>query len=242
MRFAAFAFAALLLGGLLLTECQAPSGKSGQVVNGHARMIEILDSIYATASPADCYNLNSRKADQIKQQMDRMRPGSSEHLTLQAKYAEQLLNAGKNEAATLELLNIIKVLGDKLDDQSKIVYELLALSYMRLGEQQNCINTHTAESCILPIQGEGVYKMPSGPANALKVYERILAAYPDDVQSRWLINIAAMTLGKWPEAVPSAHRLSSAVFQGRGNIRFADVAIPLGLDVRGISGGVCVED
>ncbi len=209
-------------------------------LNGHARMIEILDSIYATANPMECYNLNGRKAALIKQQMDRLT--GYERLTMQVRYAEQLLNAGKNEAATLELLTVTKALGDKLEDQSKVVYELLALSYMRLGEQQNCINSHTAESCILPIQDGGIYKMPSGPVNAMKIYERILAAYPDDVQSRWLLNLAAMTLGKWPAAVPAAYRLPASIFQTRSNIRFRDMAIPLGLDARGISGGVSIED
>ncbi len=217
-----------------------PGKKMGKAKDGHSQMIAILDSIADYADPNECYNLNGKKAVLIKQQMERANP--AEKLTLQLRYADQLLKAGKNEAAIMEFQDIITQLGDQLNAQSKPVYELLALAYLRLGEQQNCINTHTSESCILPIQGAGVYKMTSGSESAIKVFERILKDFPEDVQSRWLLNLAYMTLGKWPQAVPKQHLIPESVFKSKGNIRFQDIAIPLGLDMRGISGGVCLDD
>ena len=209
-------------------------------LNTHERMVFILDSIADYADPNECYNLNSKKAVLIKQQWDNA--PVRDKLTMQLRYADQILRAGKNEAAIMEFQDIINQLGDQLTPQSKPVYELLALAYLRLGEQQNCINAHTSESCVLPIQGDGVHKMTSGSESAIKIYERVLKDFPEDEQVRWLLNIAYMTLGKWPKEVPQKFLISEKVFQAKGDIRFKDVAIPLGLDSRGLSGGVCMED
>ncbi|MDX1913422.1 MAG: CRTAC1 family protein [Saprospiraceae bacterium] len=240
MRYAFGLFCALFIFSFCKND--APSGKKNAAAprDGHARMVAILDSIADYANPDQCYNLNNQKAALLKQQMDNA--NAQNKLNWQVRYADQLLKAGKNEAAIMEFQDLITQLNDQLNEQTKPVYELLGLAYLRIGEQQNCINTHTPESCILPIQGEGVYKMTSGPESAIKVFERILKDYPDDLQVRWLLNLSYMTLGKWPGEVPKQYLIPESVFKSKGNIRFRDVAIPTGLDVRGISGGVCLED
>ena len=155
----------------------------------------------------------------------------SAKISLQFRYGDQLLNSGQNESATLEFLDIIQQVKDTLYDQTKLIYELLALSYLRLGEQQNCINSHNAESCILPLQGGGIYSMKSGPESAIKVYKRILAKYPDDVQSRWLLNLAYMALGTWPADVPKNQLISLDKLKNNSDIRFKNVAIGAGVDI-----------
>lgn len=244
MRYAIWAISVFFAFPLLCSFCKSdsPSGKKNTVVprDGHTRMAAILDSIADHANPNDCYNLNNKKASLLKQQWDQANP--QEKMIAQLRYADQILKSGKNEAAIMEFQDIINQLNDQLSPQTQQVYELLALAYLRIGEQQNCINTHTSESCVLPIQGEGVYKMTSGSESAIKVFERILKVSPDDVQSRWLLNLAYMTLGKWPQEVPKQYLIPESVFKSKGNIRFRDIAIPLGLDVRGISGGVCLDD
>lgn len=213
-----------------------------QIKDGHKHMVAILDSIWQNASPKDCFNLNHRKADMFKSMMLDLAGDQQKFMVGKFYYADQLLKAGENEAAAMHFLEIIQASNDRLDDNTKIVYEMLALTYMRMGEQANCINSHTAESCILPLQGGGIYKMTSGPENAIKIYERILKAYPDDVQSMWLLNLANMALGNWPDGVPQAFRFPASVFQNKGDIKFTDAAIPAGVDRRGISGGICTED
>lgn len=210
-------------------------------MTGHQRMIAILDSIFRNASPQDCYNLNGRKAAFFKEKLDQA-PPSLARVSLQFSYADQLLNMGQNESATMELLDIQQQIRDSLYDQTKLIYELLALSYMRLGEQQNCINSHNAESCIMPLQGGGLYNMKSGPESAIKIYKRILAKYPDDAQSRWLLNLAYMAIGEWPGNVPKNLLMPVEAFKKRGDIHFNNVAITAGVDARGISGSVAADD
>jgi hypothetical protein len=38
----------------------------------------------------------------------------------------------------------------------------MALTYMRLGEQENCQDRHTHESCIAPIKGTGIHLKREG--------------------------------------------------------------------------------
>lgn len=244
MRHSTSLLVALTVLACFLSFCKKDAAsnkkKTAAAKDGHSRMIAILDSIADYADPMECYNLNGKKAALLKQEWDQAAP--QDKLGSQLLYADQILQAGKNEAAIMEFQDIIAQIGDKLTPANKPAYELLALSYLRLGEQQNCINTHTSESCILPIQGAGVYKMTSGTLSAIKILERILQTFPDDVQSRWLLNLAYMTLGTWPQGVPKQYLIPESVFKSKGNIRFTDIAIPLGLDVRGISGGVCLDD
>ncbi len=222
---------------ILATQCTESEKKTK---SGHDRMIGMLDSIRQHADPLQYLHCNKGKAAIFKEKMQSA--GGQELLKYKFSYASELLKAGQNEAAILQFSEFISIVGDQMTEQNKILYELLALSYMRLGEQNNCIDTHNPESCILPISGKGVYTMTAGPENAIVIYKRILDAFPDDYQTRWLYNLAFMTLGKWPEAVPKQYLLPEHIFMKRGNIHFKDVAIPLGLDVKGISGGVCLED
>lgn len=228
----------LLILLLFLNACQ--SDGSGKMADGHNRMIAILDSIAVNASPENCYHLNTKKAELIEAQMQTLPP--EQMVFALFKHAEQLVYAGKPEQATMELLDVIRQINDQLTPETKVVYEFLALSYLRLGEVQNCIENNTSESCIVPIQPGGYYTFKSGPENAIKVYMRILQAFPDDMSTRWLLNIAYMNLGQWPQGVPAAYRIPESLFQQRGPIRFKNIAPQLGVDTRGISGGVCIED
>ncbi len=123
------------------------------------------------------------------------------------------------------------------------VREYLALAYLRLGEQDNCIAQHTTESCLLPIQGSGVHTNQRGSAAAIKEYAKLLEFYPSDLNYRWLVNIAYMTLGEYPDQVPEKLLIPPKVFESDYDIkRFYDVAPRLGLDAMGLSGGSIMED
>ncbi|MBK8564950.1 MAG: CRTAC1 family protein [Saprospiraceae bacterium] len=209
-------------------------------MTGHQRMIAILDSIAQAASPEHCYNLNAKKAELILQQIKGLPP--EQQPLAKFKYAEQLLYAGKTEAAIVLLEELVQLIGDVLDKDSKIVYDFLAVSYIRLGEVQNCVEQSASQSCIVPIQGNGVYSLKQGPETAVKIYERILKAFPDDLQTRWLMNIAYMNMGRYPTGVPKEYLIPENLFKSKGSLRFENIAPSIGMDIKGVSGGVCMED
>ena len=66
---------------------------------------------------------------------------------------------------------------------------------------------------------------------------------PLNLKSAWLLNIAYMTLGEYPQGVPESYRMPEAVFaSGEDFPRFENVAPKLGLDTFNLSGGAVFDD
>ncbi|HMI02891.1 MAG TPA: CRTAC1 family protein [Pedobacter sp.] len=118
----------------------------------------------------------------------------------------------------------------------------LAFAYLRMGEVNNCLTNHTAESCIYPIRGGGLHKDPTGSAKAIALYEKILDRDPEDIESRWLMNIAYMTLNKYPAGVPKKYLLESPYPETDKVVPFEDIAASLKINVNNQVGSVITED
>src|SRR5213594_308103 len=92
----------------------------------------------------------------------------------------------------------------KFSNQSRsVIRHNLAIGYLRLGEQENCLTNHTIDSCLMPIQAAGVHKIQRGSRRAAELLTEQLNEFPDDLKARWLLNLAYMTLGEYPARVPS---------------------------------------
>ena len=101
---------------------------------------------------------------------------------------------------------------------------------------------HTRQTCLLPIGGRGVHTIEEGSRAAAREYAALLEEDPDDLVCRWLLNIAHMTLGEYPDKVPRRWLIPPEVFRSEYDIgRFPDVAGLLGLDAEGHSGGSIME-
>ena len=83
---------------------------------------------------------------------------------------------------------------------------LLGIVALRRGEVDNCIACVGPSSCIFPIAPEAVHTS-SRPARARRsgTSRRTSSEWPGDLRVRWLLNLAYMTLGEYPEKVPRAY-------------------------------------
>ena len=122
---------------------------------------------------------------------------------------------------------------------------LLALAYLRLGERNNCLAHHNHSSCIFPIQGAGIYTDPYLTQKSIQLYQSILRGDPSDLESRWLLNLAYMTLGQYPAGVPG-NLLIPGLDKDSSSIKlsaFEDMAMRLHLaDRRSMAGGTIIDD
>lgn len=120
----------------------------------------------------------------------------------------------------------------------------LGIANLRLAERQNCVLNHTSESCILPIMNSGVHKIKTGSRRAIDVYATVLKRFPEDYESKWLLNMAYMTLGEYPTGVPSDLLIKNLDKDNSGvTIKaFQDIAPSLGLNIKNKAGGVIVDD
>lgn len=156
------------------------------------------------------------------------------------------LQSGNSELAVEILSEINDLKWNKTSKDANLkrkVNEWLAIAYMRYGEEQNCILNHDGNSCLLPIQGTGVYELTEPTVEAIGIYEHLLTQYPDDYRYRWLLNIAYQTLGKYPESVPEQWLINPEAFKdGNPADNFSNIAPHLGVDHLSLAGGACLDD
>jgi FG-GAP-like repeat/ASPIC and UnbV len=156
-----------------------------------------------------------------------------------------LLKLGREKEAAAMLIQILQTREDKTDNVSMSINKNLAITYLRLGERNNCINNHSDASCIMPIQGEGIYTDPSATQKGIEIYEQILQKDSTDLESRWLLNIAYMVIGEYPAKVPSQWLIPGLDTDTSSHQvkAFQDMAGELGIDgPRNLAGGVIVDD
>jgi hypothetical protein len=102
---------------------------------------------------------------------------------------------------------------------------------------------HVGESCLLPIRGGGVHTQQEGSRHAIPVFLELLDTAPHYAAARWLLNIAAMTVGDWPDKVPEKYRIPPEVFASEEPFpKFENIARRLGLDCIELSGGAIADD
>ncbi|MEP6792996.1 MAG: VCBS repeat-containing protein [Saprospiraceae bacterium] len=171
----------------------------------------------------------------------------SKQLQLSLAYANELLKSGDAVASTQLYQKILDyVVANKfpLDSANKRnLMSSVGIAYLRLGETQNCVQNHNHQSCYIPIKGEGVHQLPFGSREAIKIYEQMLKEFPKDLETKYLLNLAYMTLGEYPDKVPAAFRIDPSWYKSKVNIQpFKDIAPELGLNRNGHAGGVIMDD
>ena len=149
----------------------------------------------------------------------------------------------------------------------------LGVAYLRLAETQNCALHPNAEACILPLRGRGIHSLQTPARQAIAAFTEVLrsteTAAPEGLSgeasarnwslggpppvrndagqqylsARWLLNIAYMTVGGYPDEVPVPYRLPTETFRSAETMpRFANIAPALGLDTFDMSGGAVADD
>ena len=167
-------------------------------------------------------------------------PGNEQNkYALQAKASLLLKTGGEKES-----VQIYENLVNRMDFMSiASMMPDIAIAYMRLGERSNCMLNHNGSSCIFPIKDGGVHILKTGSQKAIETYEAILKEHPDDLESKWLLNVAFMTLGGYPQNVPKEFLLPGLDSDTEFKVKpFTDMAADLGLNINGRAGGVIVDD
>ena len=127
----------------------------------------------------------------------------------------------------------------------------LGVAWLRMGETQNCCSRYGPDSCILPIRGGGIHTNQEGSRQAIKYFQHVLENVESGkssnrelaVSARWLMNVAYMTLGEYPDQVPPQYLIPESYFQSEVEFpQFKNVAPKLHLNTYNHAGGVAVDD
>ena len=135
------------------------------------------------------------------------------------------------------------------DDQSaqaslaSVIY-FQGVNALRIGENENCILCRGETSCILPISPAAVHTNPRGSRLAIKHFMEYLQMFPDDLEVRWLLNVAHMTLGEYPDKVQPEFVLDLArFFHSEFEIgKFRDIGHLAGVNRFNQAGGAIMDD
>ena len=125
------------------------------------------------------------------------------------------------------------------------LHGLLGINALRRGEVENCLECVGPSSCIYPIDQAAAHRQQAGSREAVKQFTRYLRGAPGDLRIRWLLNIAYMTLGEYPDKVPAEYLIPLDAFLSKRDVgRFINVAPTVGLGQRGPNqaGGSIFDD
>ena len=131
-------------------------------------------------------------------------------------------------------------------DKQALLLELeekLGIAHLRLAEVENLVPSARAKTCMFPMPGRVQPKQIANWEAAIRYFLKFLEQKPEDLEVRWLLNLAAMALGSYPDAVPKQYLIPLEPFESKEDVgRFVDVAPLVGADTFSTSGGAIVDD
>jgi tetratricopeptide (TPR) repeat protein len=121
--------------------------------------------------------------------------------------------------------------------------ELLGIAYLHQSGIANDVYRDPGERCLFPIRPEFKYRKTADSEKAIRHFLAFLKQKPDDIEVKWLLNLAYMTLGTWPAGVPKEYLLPPSLFASAEDIgRFRDVAPQAGIKLFSMAAGIIVDD
>ena len=208
-------------------------------------MVDTLKTLYLEGNPINYYHWNEKLAALYLAQISKVQP--EKKIITWFKYCQQLLKAGEIQTCINEIENLI--IRQQLTYQDLItkdllpIIDLLAISYLRLGEVNNCQNNHNSYSCILPLKDQAFHIDVNGSKKAIEIYTQIYEKFPND-NYKWLLNLAHMSIGEHPNNVPERYRINYPNWniEQKKIKAFKEVSLKLGIAQDGLSGGVSIDD
>lgn len=223
-----------------VTEGKNAGIPAGSQPDSHKKMLRILSD-----EQAKMFNRGNRYSAEAKLLYCDSIIASARDVTqqLNAKFAKAavLLEYG-DEAQSVALYEELFKLVGKNPQVRKNLMLMTGTAYMRLAERSNCVSGHTSDACIMPIQGNGVHQDKTPARKAINIFQTVLQEDATDMDALWLLNIAYMTVGEYPQSVPKAWLIPGLDAPGYEVQPFIDMATDLKLAVNNRAGGCIVDD
>lgn len=219
--------------------CESTESKS------HQEMIRILSEKSEMVNPEINLYANKKRLAWLQNQIFDDHPSAA--LQHQSVIANEMLNAGYTQQSIDQYNNVLYTIDSLKINPPEVfmtaIQDLLAITHFRHGEETNCLDGHNAESCIMPIRGAGIHRNKNNAEIAINIYKSLLEKNPKDYVYRWLINLAYMVKGDYPDKVP--HRWLIPQLTPSDSItfpEFTEIAESAGLDHISLAGGSIADD
>ncbi len=223
---------------------QAPSQGSGGAAPASGAIRSELEKICRDLAQSDNLYYGTKQVEQLEQMIGAA-TDPRRIIDLKKKLAQERLRLGDNVESLQLLLEALRLAAThKLEAKVQIqILMELGVSSLRIGEVINCVRKHTPDMCIMPIEEAGRHSDPRAALDAMNAFQNVLEGVPGYIPAQWLLNIAAMTVGRYPEGVKEQDRIPLENLTPEHDIgRFRDVAEKVGLRIFGTAGGALVDD
>jgi tetratricopeptide (TPR) repeat protein len=192
----------------------------------------VIDSIKRSLDPANpegvAHNNEGRPLDVIQM-----------HYALANVYAYQ----GQMDQSIAEWQIAYQIATSQLTGAMPELEEVLGIAYLHKSEMDNDVYRHPGDRCIFPPRSNQSYAKPAASEKAIQYLLKYLARNPGALDIKWLLNLAYMTLGKYPSGVPQQYLIPPSLFESTEDVgRFVDVAPEAGINLYSMSGGLIVDD
>ena len=109
--------------------------------------------------------------------------------------------------------------------------ESLGTALLHASEMENGVYRNPSNLDIFPpLDTLASYAQAERSNQAVEYYRKYLDQKPDDLEVRWILNLAYMTVGQYPTGVPKQYLIPVCDFRSNESIgRFLDVAPAMGL-------------
>jgi len=150
---------------------------------------------------------------------------------------------GEMDKAIDEWLAAYQVASSQLSGAMPELEAVLGIAYLHKSEMENDVYRHPGEQCIFPTRLNQSYSKPADSQKAIEYLLKYLQRNPQALDARWLLNLAYLTLGKYPAGVPQQYLIAPSIFESTEDVgRFVDVAPAAGINLYSMSGGLIVDD
>ena len=121
--------------------------------------------------------------------------------------------------------------------------QALGVAHLHKAEMDGNFFHEPGDRCLLSDRLNGGLANNPDVARAIGYFNSYLKGNPDELEVRWLLNVAHMVQGTYPGSVPKAQLIPPDAFKSAEDVgRFVDVSAQSGLQSFSASGGVIVDD
>lgn len=213
----------------------------GAMTENHRKMLQIVAD---TREKVSGMQSNFFSAEVKIAQCDSILARSNDmnvRLSTMAQKAIYLLEFG-DEQESVRILEELRTVLKGSAEGLKVILPHLGTAYLRLAERQNCIEGHSEDACVMPIQGKGIHRNPTAARKAAEVFETLLQYDPKNLDAQWLLNIVHMTLGQYPNGVPKPWLIPGLDAPDYKVNPFVEMASDLNVQVNNRAGGSIIDD
>ncbi len=217
----------------------------------HARMVEALAKIAAEAPFRGPYETAVANAKRRFENLP-SNVGMAAYATAYRAMGESELRAGNIWEAVGHFeetfQNMRHIRRSAQLRLSVAAYFWLGVAYLRITEIDKCSRSKEPSACTVPMSSANE---SGGLNNAIDAIEQLGFAMdlarpgsPMYHAARWLLNVAYMTIGSYPDAVTDSDRLDPARYTRDPDpvARFDDAALRVGLTESSLAGGLALDD